>query len=304
MRVRLVAPAMLALIVAGGGLAIAGARATPNVRASSCTAAQKSQRQAALSAYRKRMVNQRSTYFANHKSVTLRRAFVHQQQLVLNKLVTAAACTVSISNTARLARLRAYAGEMNALNPLFDPAVTEQAEDDLAQITSDEETCDMDSESPDCPVPASEYQATAKSLRDAAGRFKNLATKLAAIVAPTMSVSEYNHAAVSAAADCGVDLTTIATAHKRILNTTNNWVSALGGWADTYAAGKSVDWDTLDYVPGGGSFGDDSRDALVLWAVMVNAYWNSLAESHDVASAPPVPEWISSFNDDECPPPD
>jgi hypothetical protein len=280
--------------------------ATPNIASAYCTAAQKAQRVAALAAYRKQMLLDRRAYFATHKSVQLRRAFVQRQGDHLQALVVAAACTVTAtSHSGRLAQLGAYARQMQALTPLFDPAVTSDDEDVLAQITDDEQTCDLDPTDGDCPVPASAYQATATSLRDASAAYKRLAAKVAAFAALPMSLTDYNAATVSAAEDCGIDLETLATSHKRILSSASRWESLLGSWAATYATGKSVDWDTVDeYVPGGGSFGDDARDALAVWAVMVNGYWNSLLASHDIVSRPPVPEWISDFNDGECPAPD
>jgi hypothetical protein len=295
-----------ALFISFGGLSIVGAGATPATVSAYCTAAQKAQRVDALAAYRKQMLPDRRTYFATHKSVQLRRAFVQRQQAHLQALVDAAACTVTAtSHSGRLAQLGAYTHQMELLTPLFDPAVTSDEEDDLEQITSDEETCDLDPSDAGCPVPASEYQVTAKSLRNASAAFKRLAAKVAAFDALPMSLSDYNAATVSAADSCGIDLETLATSHKRIITTTAKWERLLGSWAAVYATGKSVDWDTVDeYVPGGGSFGDDTRDALGVWVVMVNGYWSSLLAFHDVASPAPIPEWISDLNDAECPAPD
>jgi hypothetical protein len=60
----------------------------------SCTTAQKANRQAALRAYRKRMIAQRREYFRAHPSVKLRSAFVKSQRARLKELQAAAACTV------------------------------------------------------------------------------------------------------------------------------------------------------------------------------------------------------------------
>jgi hypothetical protein len=249
------------------------------------------------------MSKQHKAYFAHHKSAKLRRAFVRRQQAHLKQLRADAACTVSEppTNAARLAGLSSYAGEMTALTPLFDPDLTAPADDALDTITSDEENCATDPEDFDCPVPMSEYQATANALRDAAAEFNKLSTMLTAIVAPTMNVSEYSDAAKAAASDCGVDLTTITDAHKKFLDATNKWETTLGDWADEYAAGKAVDWDTVDYVPGASAVWDEPSQVLELWGLMVTSYWNSLAEH--VTSAPAVPTWISDLNDEECPPP-
>jgi hypothetical protein len=291
-------PAILALTAVAGGIAVVGAPATPNGLESTCTAAQKSQRQAALAAYKKRIGIDRRAYFARHKSATLRGAF-RRQQARLKQLQTAAACTISPagnSAAARLARLRSYADQMRALTPLFDPALMQPADDALSKITDDEDTCSIDPEADGCPLPASEYQETARILRDAAAKLKQLATKLAPIVPPPMKIADYDEAA----SDCGVDLVTLATAHRSFLEATNKWVNMLGSWADTYAALKSVDFSALEFTPGADSVADEPHEALVVWAVMVSAYWNSLAKSPGIASAPPVPAWISSLNDEEC----
>jgi hypothetical protein len=297
-------PAVLSLIVVAG-FAIGGAAAIPNTRESSCTVAQKSQRLAALAAFEKQMDTQRKAYFAHHRSANLRRAFVHRQQAHLKQLQADAACTVSEppTNAARLSGLQRYAAAMTALMPLFDPNLTAPADDALQTITSDIENCDTAPEDFDCPVPLSEYQATAKALRDAAGELNKLSTKLTAVVAPTMNVSEYSDAAKAAASDCGLDLTTITVAHRKFLNSIDKWATRLGDWADTYAAGKAVDWDTVDdYVPGSSTVWDEPNQLLLPWGVMVTSYWNSLAEH--VTSAPEIPTWISDLNDAECPPPD
>ena len=123
-----------------------------------------------------------TAYFAHHKSAALRRAFVRGQQTHLKSLETAAACTVTAAG--RLAELHTYADRMTVVSPQFDPTLTEPADDAIATITSDEENCEVDPEDFDCPVPPAEYQATAKTLRDAAAVLKGLATKVAAITPP------------------------------------------------------------------------------------------------------------------------
>ena len=192
---------------------------------------------------------------------------------------------------------------MTALMPLFAPDSAPAADDALETITTHEEDCETNPDVSDCPVPMSEYQDTAKSLRAAAADLTKLSGKLAVTVAPTMTAAEYSSAVKAAATDCGVDLTTIAAAHKTFLNVTNKWVTTLGDWADTYAAGKSVDWDNVDdYLPGSSAILEQVTDAISMWGVMVTAYWNSLAER--VSPAPEIPTWISDLYDGECPPPD
>src|SRR5438094_4423283 len=120
MRGRLFVPAVLSLMVFAG-FGIAGAGATPNVLESSCTAAQKSQREAALVAFQNQMATQRKAYFKHHTSARLRGAFVSRQQAHLKELKDLASCTVPEASTpaSRLAQLRTYAREIDALQPLF-----------------------------------------------------------------------------------------------------------------------------------------------------------------------------------------
>jgi hypothetical protein len=81
---------LLAIFLAGAGLAVvAGAS-----HHATCTATQKSQRLAALAAYRKKMPAERAAYFARHKRAKKRAAFVKRQQTALKALRAAAACTI------------------------------------------------------------------------------------------------------------------------------------------------------------------------------------------------------------------
>jgi hypothetical protein len=284
----------LALIVLAGALALAGAQAAPSANAATCTVAQKAQRVAALAAFRKTMTAQRNAYFATHKSPALRQAYVQRQAARLKALQTAAACTVTIAS--RFAELKTYTSRMTALTPQFDPALTEPADDALGTITSDEENCETDPDEHVCPVPGVEYQATAKVLRDVAGHLKSLAAKLAAIDPPAMVLTEYDNVP----ADCGFDLETVAAAHKDFADATSKWNATLVRWADLYAAGKSPDWDTVDYyVPNSSDLWDEPNEALRVWGVFVNSYWNWLAKH--IASAPAAPEWIFDLSDGECP---
>lgn len=294
MRVRVAAAVVLALVA--GALPVAGAQARHDVFAATCTPAQKAQHRTALATYRKHMSAARSAYFAHHKRASLRRAFVRGQHARLKSLETAAACTVTAAG--RLAELSTYAQRMTMLSPQFDPTLTVPVDDAIATITSDEENCDADPEDFDCPVPAAEYQATAKTLRDAAAMLKGLTTKLRAITPPTMSVGAYDNVP----ADCGEELVTIAAAHKAFSDSIAKWDATLERWAATYASGTSPDWDTLDYVPNASNIWDEPNQALHVWAVFVNSYWTALAQH--VTSAPAVPQWISDVSDEECPPPD
>ena len=59
-----------------------------------CTAAQKAQRQAAVSAYRKKIPAQRAAYFRTHRSAKARAAFVKKQRAALKALQAKARCRV------------------------------------------------------------------------------------------------------------------------------------------------------------------------------------------------------------------
>ncbi len=59
-----------------------------------CTAAQKTQREAAVTAYRLKIPAERKAYFKTHKAARARAAFVRRQQAKLNALLAAAGCTV------------------------------------------------------------------------------------------------------------------------------------------------------------------------------------------------------------------
>src|SRR5436305_1158774 len=142
MRARAAAAVVLASIVVAAVLAVAGARASHNVFAATCTPAMKAQHQAALVAYRKHMSAARSAYFAHHKRAALRRAFVRRQQARLKGLEAAAACTVTAAG--RLAELRTYADRMTVLSPQFDSTLTEPADEAIATVTPDEENCDVE----------------------------------------------------------------------------------------------------------------------------------------------------------------
>ena len=92
---RHVLPRVLALVLLAGCSAGALGASAHGSLSGSCTAAQKTQRQTVLAAYRTRMVQQRKAYFRRHPSAKLRRAFVAKQQIQLKKLRAAASCTVA-----------------------------------------------------------------------------------------------------------------------------------------------------------------------------------------------------------------
>jgi hypothetical protein len=293
MRGWLIVPAMLAATVITCASTL-GAAARPQ---GSCTAAEKAERQAALIAFQKRMAPRRKAYFAKHKRTPLRRAFVRAQRAQLKRLREAAACTVAPTaptDAERLTRLNAYANDMKSLEALFDPALMEPADDAIATVNDDELYCAEYPDDPDCPVPASEYTAAVPTLRDASAQLKQVATKVSALTAPAMSVDDYD----ASAKDCGVDLTTVGAAQKSIVDTNTKWSTTVGQWADSYAAGKRVDFAAINYDPDSDSIGDEPHEALVLWAVMVTDYWNALSKS--VPSAPAVPDWIRSLGGEEC----
>jgi M6 family metalloprotease-like protein len=82
-----------ALVAAAGAATTATGVASPRP-AADCTAAQKAQRQAALSAYLRRMSAERRAYFKAHRGSKQRKAFVRRQQARLKALRAAAACSV------------------------------------------------------------------------------------------------------------------------------------------------------------------------------------------------------------------
>lgn len=85
----MVACALVALVVSGYAAA-----ATAGGSGANCTAAQKTSRQRAVTAYRRRMAVERKAYFRGHRNAAQRKAFVERQQAKLKRLARAAACTV------------------------------------------------------------------------------------------------------------------------------------------------------------------------------------------------------------------
>ena len=130
-------PALSALVLLAGA-AVASPASTP----ATCTAAQKAQRQAALTAFQKRMPAAKKAYFGHHRSVKLRKAFIVRQQARLKVLSRGASCTAPAStnpDAARMDLLVTYAGQMKALT--FDPETSDAADEAIGTLASDEQDC-------------------------------------------------------------------------------------------------------------------------------------------------------------------
>src|SRR3954451_15932655 len=290
MRIRLIVPALSALVLLAGA-----AVASPAAAPATCTAAQKAQRQAALAAFQKRFPAARKTFFAHHKSAKLRKAFLKRQQARLKVLFQAASCTASVStnpDAARMDQLEKYAGQMKALT--FDPDTSAAADDAISTLAQDEEDCADDPTLDTCPLDNSEYTDTGKAVDAAATPLSQLASKLGSITPPAMAVGDYD----DSAGDCGVDLQTVAGAHKALRGTNGTWADTLTAWGKEYAKGNSPDYSTAGYEPGLDTINAAPHQALVDWAVMLRFYWAAL--SGKVASPPDVPGWIGDLADEEC----
>lgn len=83
--------AVLAMVLAAGFTLALLADASPGA---TCTAAQKTRRQAAVTAYRKRIPAERAAYFRTHRSAKARAAFVKKQSVALKSLQAKATCQV------------------------------------------------------------------------------------------------------------------------------------------------------------------------------------------------------------------
>lgn len=275
---------------------LAGAAvASPASSPATCTSAQKAQRQAALTAFQKRRPAARKAYFAHHRSAKLRKAFLARQRVRLKAFTQAASCTAPAStnpDAARMDLLVKYTGQMKALT--FDPATSDTADEAIGTLAQDEQDCVDDPTLDTCPLDNSEYTDTAKAVDDAATPLGQLAAKLAAITPPSMAVGDYD----ASAGDCGVDLQTVAAAHKALKDANGTWAETLTAWGKAYAAGQSPDYSTADYEPGLDTINSTPHQALVDWAVMVRFYWAAL--SGKVASPPDVPTWIGDLADEEC----
>ena len=292
MRPRLLVLALSALVLLAGAAA-----ASPASSPASCTAAQKTQREAALTAFQKRMPATKKAYFAHHRSAKLRKAFLARQQAKLKLLARAASCTASAStnpDAARMDALEAYTAKMEALNAFFDPSTSDDADAAIRTLAQDEQDCNDDPTLDTCPLDTSEYTDTAKAVDAAIVPIAQLAGKLATVEAPSMAVSDYD----KGAQDCGVDLVTVAAAQKSLQDANVDWATTLGAWSKAYAAGDDPDYSTADYEPGVDTIDAAPHQALVDWAVMVRFYWDALAGKVD--SPPDVPGWIGNLADEEC----
>jgi hypothetical protein len=93
---RIILPPLILLALASSLLlALLATSAAGSAAGTSCTAAQKAQRQAVLRAYQRKMPAARKAYFKAHAQASLRAAFVKAQQAKLARLRRAAACVVS-----------------------------------------------------------------------------------------------------------------------------------------------------------------------------------------------------------------
>jgi hypothetical protein len=293
MRIGLLAPAFSALVLLAGASA-----ASPASGPATCTSAQKAQRQAALTAFQKRMPAAKKAYFAHHRSARLRKAWVARQQARLKALTQAASCTAPAStnpDAARMEVLVKYADDVEALSGLFDPPTNDDADAAIATLAMDEQDCADDPTLDTCPLDNSEYTDTATAVNAAAKPLSQLATKLAAITPPAMAVGDYE----DSASDCGADLVTVAAAHKALRDANGTWADTLTAWGKAYGGGKSPDYAGANYEPGVDTIDSAPHQALVDWAVMVRFYWDALAGK--VASPPDVPQWLGDLADEECP---
>ena len=237
----------------------------------------------------------KKVYFAHHRSAKLRKAFIVRQQARLKVLFQAATCTAPAStnpDATRMDQLVNYAGQMKALT--FDPGTSDAADEAIGTLAQDEEDCADDPTLDTCPLDNSEYTDTAKAADDAAAPLAQLATKLGAITPPTMAVGDYD----ASANDCGVDLETVAAAHKALKDANGTWAGTLTAWGKAFAAGQSPDYSAADYEPGVDTINSTPHQALVDWAVMVRFYWAALSDK--VASPPDVPSWVGDLADEEC----
>jgi hypothetical protein len=88
-------PLLLLVLASSLLLALLVTSTAGSVPSTTCTAAQKAQRQSALRTYQAKMQAARKAYFEAHKRGNLRAAFVKTQQAKLARLRHAAACVVS-----------------------------------------------------------------------------------------------------------------------------------------------------------------------------------------------------------------
>jgi hypothetical protein len=88
-------PVLLLALASSLLLALLVTSSAGSAPSTTCSAAQKAQRQAAVRAYQAKMQAARKAYFKTHKRVSLRAAFVKTQQAKLTRLRQAAACVVS-----------------------------------------------------------------------------------------------------------------------------------------------------------------------------------------------------------------
>src|SRR3954454_13724353 len=240
MRIRVLVPALCLLTLLTGA-----AVAAPASVQATCTAAQKAQRQALVTAYQKKMGAARKAFFAHHRSAKLRKAFTARQQARLKALTQAASCTAGTPvnpDATRMDALQKYVGQVQALNAMFDPATSDDADTAIGTLAQDEQDCADDPSLPSCPLDSSEYSDTATEVKDAATPLNQLATKLATITAPSMAVGDYD----ASAAACGVDLVTVSAAQKSLHDKNASWATTVTGWGTTFAAGKSPDYSTAD----------------------------------------------------------
>ena len=92
---RVIALALLVLVLASSLLlALLVTSAAGSVPGTTCTAAQKAQRQRAVRTYQTKMPPARKAYFKGHKQAKMRAAFVKSQRAKLARLRHAAACVV------------------------------------------------------------------------------------------------------------------------------------------------------------------------------------------------------------------
>ena len=92
------------------------------------------------------------------------------------------------------------------------PETSDAADGAIGTLAQDEEDCADDPTLDACALDNSEYTDTATAVADAATPLVQLATQLGAITPPAMAVGDYE----ASAGDCGVDLQTVAAAHKAL----------------------------------------------------------------------------------------
>jgi hypothetical protein len=93
------------------------------------------------------------------------------------------------------------------------PETSDAADGAIGTLAQDEEDCADDPTLDTCALDTSEYTDTATAVDDAATPLAQLATQLGAISPPpAMAAGDYE----ASAGDCGVDLQTVAAAHKAL----------------------------------------------------------------------------------------